>query len=295
MRDGRASRTAEHNALFRALEVRHPARTARPALDPHAVHFLSPLLRLVDALARPRLGHRLVTGLIDRRWPGVRTSVVARTRLIDDTICDLAGDVDQLVVLGAGFDSRAHRLDCVRRLPVIEVDHPATQARKRRLLAADGLIADDRVAYAATDFLHAALDDVLARAGHDRTRRTLFLWEGVTNYLSPDAVAATLGWCSTAPAGSHVLFTYVDRRVLDDPTSFHGADHVLATSRRAGEELTFGIAPTELATYLAARGLDLVDDTGAADYRASYYGASAERIRGHEFYRVAHATVAPGP
>lgn len=293
MRDGRSSRTAEHNALFRALEARHPA-SERPAVDDHARRFLSPGLRLVDASARPRLGHRLVTGFIDQRWPGVRSSVVARTRLIDDLICQLAGEVDQLVILGAGFDSRAHRLGCVGGITTIEVDHPATQARKRRRLAS-AATGDDHVRYAATDFLDGDLDGVLRGSGFDPTAASLFLWEGVTNYLSPDAVDATLRWCAGAGAGSHVVFTYVDRKVLDDPGSFHRADRVLATSRRAGEALTFGIAPAELPAHLDERGLRLISDVGAAGYRAAYYGPAADRIRGHEFYRVAHAAIGPPP
>jgi len=101
MQNGRASRTAEHNALFRALETSRPS-VARPATDPYAAGFLSPPLRAVDLLARTGPGHRLATAVIDRAWPGVRGSVVARTRLIDDLVTDIAGRVDQVVLLGTG-------------------------------------------------------------------------------------------------------------------------------------------------------------------------------------------------
>jgi O-methyltransferase involved in polyketide biosynthesis len=87
------------------------------------------------------------------------------------------------------------------------------------------------------------------------------------------------------------VFTYVDRKVLDDPAAFHRAGRVLATSRRVGEALTFGLDPAGTATWLRERGLDLRSDLGAADYRRTYYGDRARTIRGHEFYRVAHAVV----
>lgn len=290
MREDQASRTAEYNALFRALEARHPG-SVRPATDRYAERFLSARLRAVTTIARPRLGHRLVTELIDRRWPGVRSSIVARTRLIDDLLCEIAGGVDQFVILGAGFDTRAYRLGCVDDLTTFEIDHPATQERKRR-----SLLAGNGVHYVAWDFHEHGLDRALSAAGFDPAVPTLFLWEGVTNYLTAETVDETIRWCSQAAVGSHLIFTYVDRQVLDDPASYHHADRVLDTSQRAGEKVTFGIPPADLAPYLAECGLDLMSDSGAVDYRALYYSDTASRIRGHEFYRVAHATnVVPSP
>ena len=290
MQNGRASRTAEHNALFRALETSRPS-VARPATDPYAAGFLSPPLRAVDLLARTGPGHRLATAVIDRAWPGVRGSVVARTRLIDDLVTDIAGRVDQVVLLGAGFDSRAHRLAPLREPAVFEVDHPDTQARERaRHPAAPGV--NDAVRYVPVDFQRDDLDASLRDAGFDLGRPALLLWEGVTNYLSESSVDETIRWCAGTAAGSELVFTYVDRRVLDDPAAFHRADRVLATSRRVGEALTFGLDPAETAPWLQARGLALRSDLGAADYRRTYYGDRARLIRGHEFYRVAHAVVA---
>ena len=282
MRQGRASRTAEHNALFRALETRR-----RDGLvDDHlAEAFLSPPLRAVAHLGRP------VAATIDRRWPGVRTSVVARTRLIDDLVEELVPAAGQVVVLGAGFDSRPYRLPALAGRPVFEVDHPDTQQRKRDVLARAGARADG-VRFVATDFNLQDLDVALAGAGHDPGATTLFLWEGVTNYLDAAAVDAGLRWCARAAPGSTLVFTYVDRQVLDHPERYAGADRLHSTLRRAGEELTFGMAPSAMGPYLADVGLCREWDLGAADYRALAYGEeAARRMRGHEFYRVALARV----
>src|SRR5262245_38877596 len=134
MRRGRASRTAEQNALFRALESARPAE-ARLFEDPLASAFLRPPLSWVERAAHTPGIHAWVTSFIDRRWPGVRTSVVARTRLIDETIATVVdAGMPQVVLLGAGFDSRAERLPDLESARVFEVDHPATQAAKRRVL-----------------------------------------------------------------------------------------------------------------------------------------------------------------
>jgi methyltransferase (TIGR00027 family) len=128
MRDGQASRTAEHNALFRALESDRPEHR-RLFSDPLARAFLRWPYAMATGVARVPGLRRLVPRFIDRRWPGVRTSVVARTRLIDDVIAASLGEhIEQLVILGAGFDSRAYRLRGLADITVFEVDHPDTQA-----------------------------------------------------------------------------------------------------------------------------------------------------------------------
>lgn len=113
MREGRASRTAEQNALFRTLESDLPT-SRRLFDDPSARDFLTWPLSFVARLAVVPGLRDMVPWLIDNRWPGVRSSVVARTRLIDDVIATSLGGIDQLVILGAGFDSRAYRLPRVR-------------------------------------------------------------------------------------------------------------------------------------------------------------------------------------
>jgi len=289
MQSGRASRTAEQNALFRALEARRPP-TERVVDDPHAERFLSLPYRMVAAAARWQRWNAFATGFIDRRWPGVRPTVIARTRAIDSLVVDEAAAVDQVVILGAGLDTRAWRLEALTGRTVFEVDYPDTQRHKQRRLRSARLDFS-RVRFVGADFNLDQLDGFIARAGLDREAPTLFLWEGTTNYLSADAVDATLRWCAQEPTGSHVIFTYIDRAVLDDPGRFYGADRVLSTVRRAGEPMVFGLDPGELSSYLADRGLTLRSETGAADLRRQAYGDASSAMRGHEFYRLAHAVV----
>jgi methyltransferase (TIGR00027 family) len=283
VRQGQASRTAEHNALFRALETR---RRGGVIEDPLAEAFLGPPLRAVARCGRP------AAAVIDRRWPGVRTSVVARTRLIDGAVTELAPRVGQVVLLGAGFDTRAYRLPSLAGRPVFEVDHPGTQGRKRAVLRRAGA-PHDGVRFVPTDFNLGGPGAALAAAGHDPAVSSLVLWEGVTNYLEAAAVDAGLRWCAGAAAGSALLFTYVDRQVLDHPERYVGAQRLHATLRRAGEDLTFGMSPADMGPYLDGLRLQLQWDLGAAEYRSLVYGDAARRMRGHEFYRVALARV-PG-
>jgi O-methyltransferase involved in polyketide biosynthesis len=107
--------------------------------------------------------------------------------------------------------------------------------------------------------------------------------------LSEAAVDAVLRWVGGCAPLSQLVFTYVDKRVIAAPGAFTGGGRLQRRLARAGERWTFGLDPTALRSYLAARGLELVTDLSAADYRARYLG---ERGLGYEFYHVAAARVA---
>jgi methyltransferase (TIGR00027 family) len=293
MQEGEASRTAQYMALFRAVESARP-RDERLFEDPLARAFLRwPLSAVAWLAAVPGLG-RAMPWIIDQRVPGSRSSGVARTRFIDDALAaGLREGVEQLVILGAGFDSRAYRLPALRAVQVFEVDHPDTLASKRSVLRRIGVAAPN-VRYVPIDFNQRAIPPAMEEAGYRESARSFFLWEGVTNYLSAAAVDATLRWCARAAPGSLLLFTYVHRDVLTRPGSFVGTEQLFASLAKFGEKWTFGIDPGELRGYLAERGLALESDLGAAEYRERHFGEAARGMRGYEFYRIALARVAPG-
>jgi methyltransferase (TIGR00027 family) len=291
MREGAASRTAEYMALFRALELTLPVGR-RLFDDRFASAFLPPHLRFVASLSRVRLAGSLVRAYIDRHWPGARTSAVARTRFIDDAAeSALRSGIAQVVILGAGFDARAYRIPSMARAAVFEVDHPSTSGRKRRVVETALGSVPDHLRFVPIDFNSGALSIAMSSAGYDPSLQTLFIWEGVTNYLSEAAVDGTLRWCASAAVGSTVVFTYVHRQVLDSPEAFEGTENLLGTLRAAGERWTFGLDPSCLSRFLADRDLMLDKDVGASDYRALYFGHSASRMRGYEFYRIAVAHI----
>jgi methyltransferase (TIGR00027 family) len=275
MRAGQPSRTARQNALFRALEARRPPAD-RVADDPLAVKFLTPEFRALAAAGRVPPVRRLIESVIDRRWPCVRGGVVARTRLIDEAVAAALPGVQQVLILGAGFDSRAYRLAQLRDVAVFEVDHPATQAAKRRILRRGSGEIPANVRFVPVDF---GADDPaakLAEGGFASGKPTLVLWEGVTNYLDPVSVDATFSFLASAIApGSPVLFTYVDRAMLDGSAVFEGAATTLRAVRRVGEPLTFGLNPKEVPGYLSERGFELDSDTVVRDAAERLYPVGA--------------------
>lgn len=292
MKKGQPSRTAEYMAFFRAMETNRPARK-RLFQDNLARLFLSPSLRFaadVSTLAPIAL---VLRSYIDFRWPGARTSAIARTRFIDDVASEsIQSGFTQVVILGAGFDSRAWRISGMSQIDVFEVDHPSTSARKQATLEAAGLSHGTRVRFVGLDFHSKSLGEAMQTAGFHDARPVLILWEGVTNYLTAHAVEETLSWCAQNAPGSRIAFTYINQEVLENPERYFGTEKIANILNTAEERWTFGLNPRDLAPYLAAHGLTLDSDSGASEYRARYYNVRrASRMRGYEFYRIAVAHV----
>lgn len=284
------SRTAEFMALFRALETARPA-FRRLFKDRLAKSFLSPSLRTVAAFSRFPGVYNTFVAIIDHRWPGARTSGIARTREIDDlTVEALSGGTTQVVLLGAGFDSRPYRLDGMERATIYEVDHPATSARKQAIMKRLLKSVPANVRFVQMDFNKDNLDEKLNMAGFKSSLSTFIIWEGVSNYLSPEAVGNTLAWCGKAAINGEVVFTYIDKEVFSNPKAFYGTDRITSLLQGVGEKWAFGLNPGELRSYLEKRGLRLESDSNANRYRQKHFGKRSTRMRGYEFYRVAVAS-----
>jgi methyltransferase (TIGR00027 family) len=291
MKADRSSRTAEYMALFRALETcQPPAR--RLFEDPYAAGLLSSgALRAVARLGRLVVVGRAVPWALDRGWPRTRSSAVVRTRLIDDAVREgLAGGARQLVLLGAGLDSRPYRLPEARAVAVFEVDHPATQASKcERLRATMGALPPG-VRYLPVDFERDDLSAALENAGYAPALRSVVVWEGVVSYLSAAAVEHNLALLARLMAPtSRLIFTYVHRGALDGSLHFDEAARWRGWVRFSGEPFTFGFDPAELPAYLSARGFTPIFDLSTAQAAGRYCPSLGRREPGSELYRVAVA------
>lgn len=287
------SRTAEIIALARATETVRPD-AIRLFADPFAKEFLSPRFRRLVAFSHVPGMQRLLNVTAERRTgvKGLMLSFCCRTKSIDDALSEAlrSGHV-QVVILGAGFDSRAYRISNIERARVFEVDLPSTQEFKRARLAKRLPEIPNHVVFVPVDFQKQKLADKLQRAGFRAEAKTLFIWEGVTEYLTPDAVDSTFRFIASAIAGSRLVFTYLDRGVIDGAPAFEEAQVLVELVRRFGEPWIFGLAPGEVGDYLAARGLLLVEDIGAKEYQERFLAPVGRTAPLPNFVHVAVAEV----
>lgn len=282
----RPSRTAEAVCLCRALEqARPPSR--RVLDDPLAELFLPPQRRLVVRAARA--APRVARGLERVLDPGVVIYVLARHRTFDDWLLQaLSEGVEQVLVLGAGYDTRAWRF--AKQLagrPVFEVDHPATSRRKRQLLARhrDRLVGFAQAGGASppdlrqvpVDFQRESLRERLLDAGFEPDRPTFTIWEGVTMYLDEAALSSTLRVLGDlCGPGSGIG---VDLWHGVPPAGFRGA--VVRASApifgMIGEPLRFTMDPADAPAFFEQRGWTLTDRLDADDL-TDRHGGDGRRV-----------------
>jgi methyltransferase (TIGR00027 family) len=284
MKKSQTSTTAQGIALIRALEYERPPEE-RICSDEFARKFVSPGYYLLG---------KLFAGYAERKGPGVVGFLTVRCRYMDDSLREaLDAGIGQLVVLGAGLDSRAYRFpELPGRVRVFEVDLPATQEAKiEKVRKALGRI-PDHVTYVPVDFNTEDLRKLIS-AGYDPRKKTLFLWEGVTYYLTAEAVDQTLAFIREhAAPGSRIVFDYMDPSALTAERKRDEVKRMERTRRLTGEGLQFGIEPSRIIEFLQRRGFGRVVNLTAADLHARYFTGSNQSRPVAPIYNIVRAEVA---
>ena len=268
MRQGKPSRTAGFVALNRALGNLAPRVPGFS--DPVVVQFLPERWRKRVERTRASLASGARTSPYPFWQRPMARYLQFRTVILDRALA-ASPPVEQLVILGAGLDSRAWRLDSLKDTVVFEVDFPSSQAYKRERAAAVPHKAKD-VRFIAIDFERDQLAPLLRAAGFDKTKPTFWIWEGVTMYLRPEAVSANLGAIAALSApGSRIALTYLRRKNGRAPRNF-----VLAL---IGEPLRSAFSPDEMTDLAKSHGWNRIQDTNVQDWLKETPGLTLTRRR----------------
>jgi methyltransferase (TIGR00027 family) len=282
MRKTQSSATAKGTAAMRAIESERPSNE-RICYDPFARKLTDTVFYLLI---------KLFAGYGERRTHGALTFIVCRSRYFDDFIHEcLQSGIAQLVILGAGLDSRAYRDELSQGvIKIFEVDHPATQASKiERVKKVVGRIPSN-LTYVPIDFNAETLDKLLA-CGFDRSLRTLFVWEGVTHYLDAEAVDATLAWVrANATPSSTIIFDY---QYVSAPSQAQTRRNYLyaVISRLSGERRAFGFEKGQIKDFLARRGFTHVVEVNAEQLKRLYCTGPNQGRTVADSFAIVHAKV----
>ncbi|MCJ7626468.1 MAG: SAM-dependent methyltransferase [Anaerolineaceae bacterium] len=195
--------------------------------------------------------------------PGLHEYMIARTAYFDRIFMDaLDNKIPQIVLLGAGYDSRAYRFaDLISDTKIIELDIATTQNRKKECLRKAKVEIPKHVSFIPIDFNNESLQKVLEKAGYENHKKTLFLWEGVSYYLESDSVDATLEFVSrSAHIGSAIALDYTIS-IAEENMDDYGVKEFYQTMKEhhSNEELMFAIDAGKIVSFLGKRGLKLVD------------------------------------
>lgn len=266
------------------MQSEEPSRTALAAARHRAAHQLLEQGRIfADPLALRILGEDAdtIAREAEQNPAGrrMRIFIAARTRFAEDS---LAAAVErgarQLVILGAGLDTYAYRGEMRERVQIFEVDHPGTQAWKRRCLADAAIPLPSSLTFAPIDFERETLAEGLAAAGFDAARQTFFTWLGVVPYLTEEAIWSTLGFIASLSQGAQVVFDYSDPpdSLTPEMRAFH--DRRAARVAELGEPWVNYFESGKLRRKLSGLGFSEIEDLGPPQIAARYFPNRAASI-----------------
>ena len=260
------------------MNERQPSRTALGAAGYRAAHQLLEGGKVFsDPFARAILGDgadAIIAGLsAGPAQQRMRLFMAMRSRFAEDCLgAGVSRGVRQVVVLGAGFDTFALRNPYSDvGLRVFEVDHPATQAWKRKRLFEVGLAIPPSLTFAAIDFEHDDLGLGLRDAGFDPDRPAFFIWLGVVPYLGRTAIAATLRYIASIPE-SEVVFDYSEPLENYPPEQRPEIVALGAYTAEIGEPWLSHFDPDEIAQELRGYGFGDIEDLGMSQLAVRYLG-----------------------
>lgn len=284
MRPGNRSRTSDWVAALRALYSEAPPDLA--IFDDAVAARLLPrgLGALVRAATALPLGTRAAHRIIGAATRGLSYGVPLRTAAIDDAVGRAVGQgTRQLVLLGAGLDARAWRMPSLGEVTVFELDHPDTQAFKRE--GTQGLRPLAReVRFCSIDFERQTIPEALGEHDFDPKAPSVWVWEGVTMYLSLEAIDATLdAVAELAAPGSRLAMTYLPREYASPFLRTVGE----VGAMWIGEALKSQQDAHELADRLEARGFEVEQDDSAIEWAERWPEREARRVAAFERLAVA--------
>lgn len=284
------SKMALQIAGLRANET-HLPKNERVFEDPYAEFFFPEEVRqMLKDPARVKAER----AKYERVMPGVNGAIVARIRYMDECLTDaIRNGLQQLVIVGAGFDTRAYRIPGVREhLKVFEVDHPITQEIKKRTVVDIFGALPEHVTFVPIVFGKDRMDVQLKAHGYGAQLKTLFIIEGLLMYIPEPAVDALLGFIRNASGpGSGFVADVFDRSVVDGTSKLPEAQTLKGFVEQEGAALQFGFDEEGIEAYLQARGFTGTEIVNATALKAKFFPAAASDRRVSSMFNFVTATV----
>ena len=265
--------------------------------DPYADRFV------LGASVIKFMGHRLNVWLAQKLVPGFHEHLISRTRFIDDLVKkNSASGVEQYIILGAGYDSRAHRLELPSSLRIFEVDQPEVQARKRSKLPEE-LSNSENMTYVAVDFTHQTLTEQLINAGFDQNKSTVFTLEGVSQYITKEALSSTIKEVAalTQRASSTFFISYVSDLFDKNPEACFGKGYpnaekraklVMYGSAKVGEPWISFYSAEEIENVLSQHGYSVKENVTMKDLNSRYFAPVGRALSENQLLQLEHFVMA---
>ena len=249
------------------------------------------------------MGHKLNAWLSEKLAPGFHEHLIARTKFIDELIQKSAvNGTKQYVILGAGYDSRAHRLELPSSLKIFEVDQPEVSDNKLAKLPKE-LPNSDNVTYVNIDFSYQSLTEQLIGAGFDQKKSAIFTLEGVSQYITKEAVSSTIKELASLTRDTNSIFfmSYVDELLDKNPEACFGegypnpakkASLIKGLSAKVGEPWISFYNGAEIEDLLSQNGYSIEENVTLEDLNSLYFSPVGRTLNENQIFKLEHFVVA---
>ena len=249
------------------------------------------------------MGHKFNAWLSEKLAPGFHEHLIARTKFIDELIQKRAvNGTEQYVILGAGYDSRAHRLELPSSLKIFEVDQPEVSDNKLAKLPKE-LPNSDNVTYVNIDFSYQSLTEQLIGAGFDQKKFTIFTLEGVSQYITKEAVSSTIKELASLTRDTNSIFfmSYVDELLDKNPEACFGegypnpakkASLIKGLSAKVGEPWISFYNGAEIEDLLSQNGYSIEENVTLEDLNSLYFSPVGRTLNENQIFKLEHFVVA---
>jgi methyltransferase (TIGR00027 family) len=265
--------------------------------DPYADRFV------LGARLIKLMGHKLNVWLGQKIVPGFHEHLISRTRFIDDLINESAAKgIEQYVILGAGYDTRAHRLELPSSIKIFEVDQVEVQATKRSKLPKE-LTDLENITYVAVDFNRQSLTERLIDEGFDQSKSTIFTLEGVSQYITKEALNSTIKEVAklTQKARSLFFLSYVNELLDKNPKACFGTGYPGAKKRaslirygsaKVGEPWISFYSTEDIESLLSKNDYTIIDNATLRDLNSRYFAPVGRTLSENQLFNIEHFVVA---
>jgi methyltransferase (TIGR00027 family) len=288
MENNESYKTAYGAAYARLIEQYQP-EVIRLFEDSFVKNFFS---KTICCLLQNSITRRALTFMYNSSSIGLMGLQVCRTKFIDDILKEAVDDgIKQLVILGAGLDTRPYRISSIHNIKVFEVDLPIIQDKKKRIIKKHFGELPNNIIFTPIDFNIQTLDEVLEDWGLDFSEPIIFIWEGVTQYITEEAVNNTLKFISKASSGSITLFTYILKSIIDGTSSSASTDFLTNIFEMSGQAWSFGLNPSDASDFLKQYNLTIIKDVGASYYKENYLKPLGRNLNVSDIERIIYAKI----
>ena len=281
-----AAKTGADPTFIVAIEQYFP-EDQRIIDDKVAYNILSLGYRTSAWFARFKVIRNWLINYSEKDNPGIWGGILCRKRYINDKIEESTSQIQGLVNLGAGFDTRVYSLKILSKLPVWELDQYQVMKPKKERINKILKKIPDNIKMVSIDFDREETATVLEKNGYSNDMKIFFIWEAVTQYLEEDSVKNMFNFLSNAKTGSKIAFTYV-RQDFINGNNMDGLEDLYKRFVKTGV-WKFGMQPCDLPEFLKSYGWKINEDIGAEDITYKYFKTTRRNFKTTSIERIVYA------